>query len=133
MRERATEEGILAEQALRKLAAAAKSGAVKAERRRRGEGVVLSGPGKKGEGGRRKEVRSAGGDDMYSDMMRDAVGTTSGGGGADEMDIGLSSDGAGDVDVRRMSEGVDLGMPEGVSVNSDMRGWRRGGRKALRL
>lgn len=128
MRERATEEGILAEQALRKLAAAAKSGAVKADQRRRES--TLSGQGKKVDGGRRGKVPPVEKEDMYGDMLRDVVGGA-GGEGEDEMDLGLSLDGVNET--RRLEEGVDLGMPEGVLVNSDMGAWRKGGRRGLRL
>ena len=133
MREKATEEGILAEQALRKLAAAAKSGAVKAEKRRLD---VLSGPGRKisnaGSGGRdsgkeakrrESEVR----EEMFAEMMKQVTGDR---GDADEdavMDLGVDG-------VRELQEeGMDVGMPEGVVVNWDMGGWRRGGRKGGRV
>ena len=132
MREKATEEGILAEQALRKLAAAAKSGAVKAEKRRLD---VLSGPGRKisnaGSGGRDsgKEARreSEVHEEMFAAMMKQVTGDR---GDADEdavMDLGAEA-------VRELQEeGMDIGMPEGVVVNWDMGGWRRGGRKGGRV
>lgn len=134
MRERATEEGILAEQALRKLAAAAKKGAVKAEIRREG---TLSGPGRKREAGRanrkRKERDEDGGEVMFGAMMKESGGEGLGGSGAqseaeaDAMELSLHEA------AEMREEGVDVGMPEGVVVNWDMSGWRRGGRKGLRV
>jgi hypothetical protein len=134
MREKATEEGILAEQALRKLAAAAKSGAVKAEKRRLD---VLSGPGRKvsnagsGVRGGAKETNmrreSEVHEEMFAAMMKQVTGEK---GDADEdavMDLGAEG-------VRELQEeGMDVGMPEGVVVNSEMNGWRRGGRKGTRV
>ncbi len=130
LREKATEEGILAEQALRKLAAAAKSGAAKAERRRLN---ALSGTGRRvqdsGKGGRDKRTarREAPADeDMYGEMMIEV------GGGIDQDQaeaIGLGLDGTNDL----KEQGVDVGMPEGLVVNSDMAAWRRGGRRGTRV
>ena len=128
MREKATEEGILAEQALRKLAAAAKSGAAKAEKRRLS---TLSGPGRKvqdagGKDKRRARRESPADEVMFGDMMKEL-------GGAIDQDekqaIDLGLDGTNDL----REQGMDVGMPEGLVVNSDMAGWRRGGRKGLRL
>ena len=130
MREKATEEGILAEQALRKLAAAAKSGAVKAEKRRLD---VLSGPGRKvsdagpgvrgGKARRESEVQ----EEMFAAMMKQITGDK---GDVDEdavMDRGVEG-------MRDLQEnGVDVGMPDGVVVNYEMIGWRRGGRKGARV
>ena len=121
MRERATEEGILAEQALRKLAAAAKSGAVKAEKRR--ESNALSGQGRRRESNhdRQRKQRVGGGEDegMFAAML----GEAGGGGGNDEAAaLAMSLDGAADL----REEGVDVGMPEGLVVNSEMGGWRQG-------
>lgn len=113
MREKMTQEGMMAEQALRKLAAAAKAGAMKAERKRN---VALSGLGR---------VRGAGGGDKNGnngkgDAFADVLGEI-GGGGVD-----------GDVVMAGgVEDGVDVGMPEGVAVNYDMGHWRH--RKALRL
>jgi len=116
MREKATEEGMMAEQALRKLAAAAKSGALKAEKRR---SSALSGPGKV-RGGVRAGV--GGEEDAFADVLKDI-------GGLDESDD-VAMDGAHDA----REDGIDVGMPEGVVVNCDMGHWRHGGsRKALRL
>lgn len=104
MRERATEEGVLAERALRKLAVAAKAG--QQEKRRRGVSVVLSGPGEKVKGGKR------GREDLFKDVWREI------GGGEDGGVMEGALDGA--------SDGVDLGMPEGVVVNHDLAYWRGG-------
>ena len=117
MREKATEEGILAEQALRKLAAAAKVGAVKAERRREG---TLSGSGKVRDGvpsaARKKgRERGGGGNEMFVEMLKDVDG------GAEDEAMGLELDGTSAL----REEGVDVGMPEGVAVNWDMAGWRQ--------
>ncbi|KAK3114884.1 hypothetical protein LTR53_006342 [Teratosphaeriaceae sp. CCFEE 6253] len=117
MREKATQEGMLAEQALRKLATAAKAGALKAERRR---SSALSGPGKirNASAGHRTVVDVR---DTFADVMKEM-------GGADEEgDLGM--DGAQDM----ADGGIDTGMPEGVVVNFDMGYWRGGGRKPLPL
>lgn len=134
MREKATEEGILAEQALRKLAAAAKSGAVKAEKRRLD---VLSGPGRKVSNGGTSErnsekaarVRRESEDheEMFAAMMKQVAGEQ---GDEDEdavMELGYD----GNRDLQH--EGMDAGMPEGVIVNAEMGGWRRGSRKGVRV
>ncbi|KAF2485272.1 transcription factor TFIID complex subunit 8 C-term-domain-containing protein [Neohortaea acidophila] len=121
MRERATEEGMLAEQALRKLAAAAKSGAVKAERMKEN---AISEVGRKAgvKGGRRQARRGQGAEQLYGQMLKDIAGTAAG--DEDEgMDLGL--DGINEL----REEGIDPGMPEGVVVNWDIAGWRRGARK----
>jgi transcription initiation factor TFIID subunit 8 len=118
MREKATQEGMLAEQALRKLASAAKAGALKAEKRR---SSVLSGPGKVRDAvhRRREDVK-----DTFADVMKDI------GGGDEEGDLSMEVDGAGDAD----GDGVDVGMPEGVVVNYDMGHWRHSGhRRAMRI
>ena len=129
MREKATEEGILAELALRKLAAAAKAGAVKAERKREN---TLSGPGKARGGvakkGRVKES-GGGGEEMFREVLKEVGGGADGDVEAEAMDLGLGLDG---VNVLR-EEGVDVGMPEGVIVDWDMGGWRSGRKKSLRL
>lgn len=110
MREKATEEGMLAEQALRKLAAAHKMSAMNAERRRTS---VLSGQGKSREPPRpRKAARST--DDTFSDLLKDLGGTDEG--AETTMD-----------ETEAAKEGMDLGMPEGVMVNHDMSHWRRVG------
>ncbi|KAI5367484.1 Putative bromodomain associated domain, histone-fold, transcription factor TFIID, subunit 8 [Septoria linicola] len=113
MREKATEEGVLAEQALRKLAAAAKTSAMNAEKNRnnvlRGEGK-LRGPAK---AGTRNGARAH--EDTFADMLKEL------GGGDEAMD--LASD---EAEART---GMDLGMPEGVVVNHDMSHWRRPGQR----
>lgn len=115
MRERATEEGLLAEQSLRKLAAAAKAGAIKAERRKEN---TLSGEGKKSTGGRDSAVSGVSGEDMFAQMLKEA-----GGEGGDEEAMELVAG----HEEEKHGDGVDVGMPEGVVVNWDMHGWRRGG------
>jgi hypothetical protein len=129
MREKATEEGIMAEQALRKLAAAAKAGAASAEKRRLS---TLSGPGRRVQDaaalGKRatREGRDSGeAEEMFGEMMTEVAG------GLDHdedavLDLGL--DGVNDL----RQQGVDVGMPDGVLVNSEMGSWRRGGRRGLR-
>ncbi|WPH01247.1 Hypothetical protein R9X50_00408400 [Acrodontium crateriforme] len=116
MREKATQEGMMAEQALRKLAAAAKSGALKAEKRRTN---ALSGPGK-ARGRKARQVEKA--EDIFSDVLKEV-------GGSEDVEEANMLNPAETVD-----SGVDPGMPEGVVVNYDMGHWRRGrGRHTLRL
>lgn len=118
MREKATQEGMMAEQALRKLATAAKAGALKAEKKR---SSALSGPGKVRHGAAKTVDDTR---DAFADAMKDIGGSDADG------DIGMSLDGASDP----VEDGIDTGMPEGVVVNYDMGHWRHGGsRKALRL
>ena len=127
MREKATEEGIQAEQALRKLAAAAKSGAIKVEKGRRAS-EALSGPGRRISSTNKGKGRARDSEDaeaMFAEMMGQAGGRDND--EDDAMDLGPE----GRSELR--GEGVDVGMPEGVVVNWDMGGWRRGGRKRLRL
>jgi len=111
MREKATEEGMLAEQALRKLAAAAKTGAAHAETRR---SSTLSGIGRARSSAPPK-ARARISQDTLSDVLKDMDG----------------SDETGDMmidDDRR-----ELDMPEGVSVNHEIGHWRRhGARKGVR-
>lgn len=117
MREKATHEGMLAEQALRKLATAAKSGALKAERRR---SSALSGPGKL-RNGTAGSKRTEDQQDTFVDVMKEL-------GGADEEgDLGM--DGADDVP----EDGINTGMPEGVVVNYNMGNWRAGGGRSSRV
>ncbi|KAK5114573.1 hypothetical protein LTR85_010150 [Meristemomyces frigidus] len=113
MRELMTQEGMLAEQALRKLATAAKASALNAERRK---SSALSGPGKVRNG---KEKRQESRADGFADVLKDI-------GGQDEA-VGM--DGANDAIAQ---EGIDVLMPEGVAVNYDMGHWRHG-RKTPRL
>ncbi|KJX98860.1 bromodomain associated domain protein [Zymoseptoria brevis] len=121
MREKATEEGMLAENALRRLAAAAKTGAMNAERKRHD---ALSGVGKVRDGARngahpgRAGVGAA--DDTFAEVLDD-IGST------DEV-VDLDMDGTATIE-----DGVDLGMPEGVAVNHELGHWRKHGmRKAIR-
>lgn len=118
MRERATQEGLLAEQALRKLAAAAKTGAMNVEKRR---GSVLRGEGKARDPKSSQRAGRREHEDTFADVLKDI-------GGSDEaMDLGL------DDAAETTKQGVDLGMPEGVAVNYDMSHWRHGAnRRAAR-
>ncbi|TKA78556.1 hypothetical protein B0A55_02821 [Friedmanniomyces simplex] len=105
MREKATQEGMLAEQALRKLATAAKAGALNAEKRR---GNALSGPGKVRNGtavSKRVEDRR----DTFVDVMKEVGGVEEEG----ELDMeGANGD--------ALEDGIDTGMPDGVVVNYNM-------------
>ncbi|EME82958.1 uncharacterized protein MYCFIDRAFT_211209 [Pseudocercospora fijiensis CIRAD86] len=107
MRKKATEEGMLAEQALRKLAAAAKTSAMHAEKRR---SSVLSGEGRAREPARSHKQGTKVHEDTFGDVLREV------GGVEDAMEL----DGA--TNVR---DGMDQGMPEGVMVNHDLVHWRR--------
>ncbi|CAK3757620.1 Hypothetical predicted protein [Lecanosticta acicola] len=111
MREQATQEGMLAEQALRKLAAAAKTSAMNAEKRRNS---VLSGEGKARDPARPHKRGARAHEDTFADVLKEI-------GGLDE---------ATDMDVDGKSHanggGMDLGMPEGIAVNHDMNHWRKG-------
>nr|POF01314.1 protein opy2 [Quercus suber] len=114
MRERATQEGMLAEQALRKLAAAAKAGAMKAERNR---STIL-----RRQGRARDTKREAGREEIFTDLLKDI-------GALEEAE-----DAEKNVDIALTSVDVDVGMPEGVVVNYDMGHWRRSStRRALRI
>ncbi|EME46597.1 hypothetical protein DOTSEDRAFT_70565 [Dothistroma septosporum NZE10] len=118
MREKATQEGILAEQALRKLAAAAKTGAMNAEKRRES---VLSGEGRPREARVPQRTKKRMHEDTFAEVLKDI-------GSLDES-IDLAGDGAGSG----QKDDVDLGMPEGVVVNHNMSHWRKhGDRKAIR-
>jgi hypothetical protein len=117
MREKATEEGMLAENALRRLAAAAKTGAMNAERRRHD---ALSGVGKLRQGAHRGRAGVGVAEDTFADVLKDI-------GGIDET-VDLDMDG-----TATKEDGVDLGMPEGVAVNHEIGHWRKhGARKAIR-
>ncbi|KAK4539645.1 hypothetical protein LTR36_010471 [Oleoguttula mirabilis] len=111
MRELMTQEGMLAEQALRKLATAAKASALNAERKK---SHALSGPGK-ARNGKKLERR----DDGFADVLKDIGG----------QDDAMGMEGANDAIAQ---DGIDVLMPEGVAVNYDMGHWRHG-RKTLRL
>lgn len=117
MREKATAEGMLAEQALRKLAAAQKSGAMNAEKRRHS---VLSVNGKAG-GSAKARGRARQHEDTFADVLKD-IGATD-----EPAELGLEAEEA-------VHGGVDLGMPDGIAVNHDMSHWRRAGeRRELRV
>lgn len=124
MRERATEEGTMAEQALRKLAAAAKAGAMKVEeQRRRHGGNGAGGRGRRGDStaaaALRKKVLL---EETFADVLKDL-------GESDEVaELAGNEEGmAAAVDAAIVAKaGVDLGMPEGVIVNHNMAHWRRG-------
>jgi transcription initiation factor TFIID subunit 8 len=115
MREKATQEGMLAEQALRRLATAAKAGALKAEEKRRKRSAeVLRGEGKA------RSRKGEGRGDIFADVLKDLGGFD----GAEDMEMDTDAGG---------QEGIDVGMPEGVVVNCDMGHWRQGdSRRALR-
>jgi hypothetical protein len=114
MREKATEEGMMAEQALRKLAAAAKAGAMKAERRR-SEKIAAQGTTSRGNARGRGRARAK--EDTFADVLKDL-------GDTDEA-VELGVDGTDE----QIQEGMDLGMPEGVIVNHNMAHWRKGGHR----
>ncbi|KAK5133524.1 hypothetical protein LTR08_007661 [Meristemomyces frigidus] len=105
MREKMTQEGMLAEQALRKLATAAKASALNAEKKKSN---ALSGPGKV-RNGRRVESKDSG----FADVMGELGGLEDGAG------MGVGDDAA------------DALMADGVGVNYDAGHWRQG-RKSMR-
>ena len=117
------EEGLLAEQALRNLAAAAKAGVAKAEKRR---DAALAGPGKAR--GREREragkTSTAKAEEMFDEMLRQVR--------QDDDDPG---DAGFDIGGDQAMHGGDGGDDElhGVLVNYGMAGWRHSGRKRLRL
>ncbi|CZT21038.1 uncharacterized protein RCC_06899 [Ramularia collo-cygni] len=115
MREKATEEGMLAEQALRKLAAAAKTSAAHSETRR---SSTLSGLGRARTSAPTR-VRARASQDTFADVLKDVDG----------------SDETGEVGMEIVRDDRrDLGMPEGVSVNHEIGHWRRNGaRKTARV
>lgn len=115
MREIMTQEGMMAEQALRKLATAAKAAAADALKAEKKKSNALSGPGKVRGGAMRQRERV----DAFADVLRDVSGDAT----EDLVMEGVDALVDGDVDV---------GMPEGVVVNYDMNHWRHG-RKAMRL
>ena len=109
MRELATEEGVLAEQALRKLAAAAKSGAARLEKKR-SDARLESRRAGLAAGSRR--VRPS--EDAFMDALKDL-------GSLEESVEQHRLDGATDVD-----EVISLSATRGVLVNHDVGHWRRG-------
>lgn len=116
MREKATEEGMLAEQALRKLAAAAKAGAMKAESRRRSS-APLAGMGKVREGAGRKRAAP---EMLFEDVLSEV--TESNG-----MDYPMALDGSDD----RGRQLTQSELEERVVVNSGMGNWRGGAGRGL--
>jgi hypothetical protein len=114
MREKATGEGMMAEQALRKLAAAAKAGAMKAERKR-SEKLAAQGSSLRGSARGRGRVRAK--EDTFAEVLKDL-------GDTDEA-VELGVDGTDE----QIQGGMDLGMPEGVIVNHNMAHWRKGGHR----
>lgn len=119
MREKATEEGILAEQALRKLAAAAKAGAFRAESRKR-SGTVLAGPGRARASVGRRGPSS---EDILGDVLQDIGGLE---GGSDHP---MGMDGTDE----RWDKIKALQISEGLLVNHDIGHWRGGKRQGLAL
>lgn len=106
---------MLAEQALRKLAAAAKAGAMKAESRRRSS-APLAGMGKVREGAGRKRAAP---EMLFDDVLTDV--TESNG-----MDYTMALDG---TDEKRQPTQSEL--EERVVVNSGMGNWRGGAGRGL--
>lgn len=115
MREKATEEGMLAEQALRKLAAAAKAGAMKAESRRR-TSAPLAGVGRSRSGAGRKRPAP---EMLFGDVLNDVTE-----GGADYT---MALDGADE----RERQPTQSELEERVVVNSGMGNWRGGAGRGL--
>ncbi|KAK6441826.1 hypothetical protein LTR95_001935 [Oleoguttula sp. CCFEE 5521] len=112
MREKATEEGMLAEGALRKLAAAAKASAIKADRKRR-NGNALAGVGKsRGSGSVMVGKRRPAAEMMLDNVLGDV-------GAAKDAGDAMTIDG-----VQAVSTLKDL--EERVVVNAGVRSWRSG-------
>jgi transcription initiation factor TFIID subunit 8 len=116
MREKATEEGMLAEQALRKLAAAAKAGAMKAESRRR-TSAPLAGVGRVREGAGRKRAAP---EMLFDDVLNDVTESH-------DSDYTMALDGADD----RGRQPTQSELEERVVVNSGMGTWRGGAGRGL--
>jgi hypothetical protein len=116
MREKATEEGMLAEQALRKLAAAAKAGAMKAESRRR-TSAPLAGVGRVRDGAGRKRAAP---EMLFDDVLNDVTESHDG-------DCAMALDGADD----RGRQPTQSELEERVVVNSGMGTWRGGAGRGL--
>lgn len=116
MREKATEEGMLAEQALRKLAAAAKAGAMKAESRRRSS-APLAGTGKVRDGAGRKRPAP---EMLFDDVLKDVAELNGG-------DYAMAVDGGDDRDKQPTQSELE----ERVVVNSGMGTWRGGAGRGL--
>jgi transcription initiation factor TFIID subunit 8 len=116
MREKATEEGMLAEQALRKLAAAAKAGAMKAETRRR-TSAPLAGVGRVRNGAGRKRPAP---EMLFEDVLMDITESN-------DMDYTMAIDGVDD----RGRQPTQSELEERVVVNSGMGNWRGGAGRGL--
>jgi transcription initiation factor TFIID subunit 8 len=116
MREKATEEGMLAEQALRKLAAAAKAGAMKAESRRRSS-APLAGMGRVRDGTSRKRAAP---EMLFDDVLNDVAESH-------DADYAMAPDGADD----RGRQPTQSELEERVVVNSGMGNWRGGAGRGL--
>ena len=99
---------MLAEQALRKLAAAAKAGALKADAKRRNE-QALSGPGKA-----RGVPKRPTNEDIFADLLK-------------EIDPREGDD----QDEGEKTRADGLKSSEGMMVNSDTAYWRGGKRQGL--
>ena len=134
IRERATQEGMLAEQALRRLATAAKTGAIKAAKDKQRTTGALSGPGKLRVRGQKTGRGVRGGVSARMDGKEQRVDSL-----ADLMsEVGGDEESAEDGDATTASDnkahgGIETGMPEGVVVNSEMGHWRHAGRKGNRM
>ncbi|GAB1739902.1 hypothetical protein NU219Hw_g4833t1 [Hortaea werneckii] len=119
MREMMTQEGMMAEQALRKLATAAKTATSETLKAERKKSNALSGPGKVRDGpgaARKKRGRL----EAFADVLKDVS--------SEENGEDLAMEGT----ETRPGDDIDVGMPEGVVVNYDMNHWRHG-KKPLRL
>ncbi|KAM0715100.1 hypothetical protein Q7P37_009565 [Cladosporium fusiforme] len=103
MREKATEEGMLAEQALRKLAAAAKAGAMKAESRRRSS-APLAGTGRVRDGGGRKRPAP---EMLFDDMLKDVAEVNGG-------DYAMALDGVDESDKQPTQSELEERVVRGV-------------------
>lgn len=114
MREKATEEGMLAEKALRRLAAAAKAGALKTEAKKRSE-TALAGTGKQ----RAMKQRPAN-EAIFGDVLQDV-------GGLEAVDQDVDDNA--EQERREKIEAIEIN--EGLLVNSDAAHWRAGKRQGL--
>ena len=119
LRERGVEEGVLAERALRRLASASRG--------RNVEVVAKKGGLRHGAHGERSQVsgrqvkREVDGAAMFAEMLKEA------GQGSREVDDAVAALAAGG------GEGLDFGSQDGVIVNWDTGGWRRGGGQSVRV
>ena len=119
LRERGVEEGVLAERALRRLASASRSRDLEIVAKKGEGGNGLRGERKLASRGHgRREVDGAA---MFAEMLRD---------------VGQSGRNANDESgnsLRTTEEGLEFGGQEGVVVNWDTGGWRRGGGQSVRV